>query len=73
VTTCGLWLARRSLVDVLVSAGQARRTIRAAMTDDARFGLLEYMAAAETEIVTTEALARVDVLPAQAGVAAPAA
>jgi len=59
VTTCGLWLARRRLVAVLVSAGQARRTIRAAMTDDARYGMLEYLAVVETEIVTTEALARV--------------
>jgi hypothetical protein len=66
MTTCGLRLARRRIVAVLVSAGQARRTIRAAMTDDARYGLLEYLAAAESEIVTTEALARVDVLPAQA-------
>jgi hypothetical protein len=66
VTTCGLWLARRRLVAVLVAAGQARRAIRAAMTDDARYVILEYLVAAETEIVTTEALARVDVLPAQA-------
>ncbi len=66
MTTCGLWLARRRLVAVLVSADHARRTIRAAMTDDARYGLLEYLAVVDPEIVTTEAVARVDVLPAQA-------
>ena len=64
---CGLWLARRRLVAVLVGDGGApRRTIRAALTDDARYGLLEYLAHAGAEIVATEALARVDLLPAQA-------
>ncbi len=66
MTSCGLWLARRRLVAVLVSAIQARRTIRSAMTGDARYGLLEYLAAADAEIVTTDALARVETLPAQA-------
>jgi hypothetical protein len=46
--------------------GEARRTIRAALTDDARFGLIEYLAQAGCEIVATEALARADLLPAQA-------
>jgi hypothetical protein len=67
VTTAGLWLARRRLVAVLVGpGGEARRAIRAALTDDARFGLVEYLAAAGVEIVATEALARADLLPAQA-------
>jgi hypothetical protein len=65
--TCGLWLARRRLVAVVLGPrGDARRAIRATLTDDARFGLLEYLAAAGAEIVATEALARVDLTPVQA-------
>jgi len=66
--TCGLWLARRRLVAAMVGPeGEARRVIRAAFTDDARFGLLEYLAATgTTELVATEALIRVDLLPSQA-------
>ncbi|OFX25445.1 MAG: hypothetical protein A2V77_15310 [Anaeromyxobacter sp. RBG_16_69_14] len=67
MTSCGLWLARRRLVAVLVSEnGGAPRAIRAALIGDARFGLLEYLGAAGAEIVVTEALARADILPAQA-------
>jgi hypothetical protein len=67
VITCGVWLARRRLVTVLVGpAGEARRPIRAAATADARYGLVEYLVAAETEIVVTVALARADALPAHA-------
>ncbi len=65
--TCGLWLARRRLVAVVLGpGGKARRAIRAALTDDARFGLLEYLAAVGAELVATEALARVDLTPVQA-------
>jgi hypothetical protein len=65
--TCGLWLARRRLVAAVVApGGEARRIIRAALTDDARFGLVEYLAAAGTELVVAEALARVDLVPSQA-------
>jgi hypothetical protein len=65
--TCGLWLARRHLVAVVLGPrGDARRVIRAALTDDARFGLLEYLGAAAAELVATEALARVDLTPVQA-------
>lgn len=65
--TCGLWLSRRRLVAVVLGpGGDARRAIRAALTDDARFGLLEYLAAAGAELVATEALARVDLTPVQA-------
>lgn len=40
--TCGLWLARRRMVAAMVdSQGEARRVIRTALTDDARFGLLD--------------------------------
>jgi hypothetical protein len=67
LVTCGLWLARRRLVAaVLGPGGEARRVIRAALTDDARFGLVEYLAAAGAELVATEALARVDLMPVQA-------
>lgn len=65
--TCGLWLVRRRLVAVLVGPeGRARRVIRAALTDEARFGLVEYLAAAGAELVATEALARVDLMLVQA-------
>jgi hypothetical protein len=67
LVTCGLWLARRRLVAALVGpGGEARRVIRAALTDEARFGLVEYLAAAGAELVTTETLAHVDLLPVQA-------
>jgi hypothetical protein len=67
LVTCGLWLARRRLVAaVLGPGGEARRVIRAALTDDARFGLVEFLAAAGAEIVATEALARIDLVPVQA-------
>ncbi len=36
------------------------------LTDDARFGLVEYLAAAGAELVATEALARMDLMPVQA-------
>ena len=63
---CGLWLVRRRLVAALVGPpGQATRTIRSALSDDARFGLAEYLAHASCEIVATKALARADLLPAQ--------
>ena len=64
---CGLWLARRRLAAALVGdRGELRRVLRAALTDDARFGLLEYLAHAGCEIVATEALARADLVAAQA-------
>jgi hypothetical protein len=66
VIACGLWLARRRLVAALVGpAGQRQRVLRAVLTDDSRFGLAEYLLHADCEVVTTEALARADLLPAQ--------
>ena len=63
---CGLWLVRRRLVAALVGPpGQAPRTIRSATSDDARFGLAEYLTHAGCDVVATEALARTDPLPAQ--------
>jgi len=59
--TCGLVLAPRRLVAVVIGpGGEARRAIRAALTDDARFGLVEYLAAAGSEIVVVDALVRGD-------------
>ncbi len=59
--TCGLVLTPQRLVAVLLRpGGEARRLVRAALTDDARYGLVEYLAATEAEIVVTDGLARVD-------------
>jgi hypothetical protein len=67
MTSCGLWLARRRLVAVLIyPRGELRRTIRAALSDDARYGLVEYLAAMGCEVVASEALARADLVLAQA-------
>jgi len=66
VIACGLWLVRRRLVAALVGPpGQATRTIRAAPSDDARFGLAEYLVHAGCELVVTESLARADLLARQ--------
>ena len=43
-------------------SGQGQRLVRAALTEDARFGFAEHLVHA---IVVTEALARTDLLPAQ--------
>lgn len=67
LVACGLWLARRRLVAAVVGpGGEARRVLRAALTDEARFGLVEYLAAAGAELVAGEALTRIDLLPVQA-------
>ncbi|HET8541631.1 MAG TPA: hypothetical protein VFL83_17265 [Anaeromyxobacter sp.] len=59
--TCGVVLAPRRLVAVVLGpGGEARRAIRAALTDDARYGLVEYLAAARAEIVVTDTLLRGD-------------
>src|SRR6266540_3480558 len=59
--TCGLVRAPRRLVAVVLGpGGEARRAIRAALSDDARFGLVEYLAAAGAEIVVTDVLVRGD-------------
>ncbi|HTS54968.1 MAG TPA: hypothetical protein VMH26_16980 [Burkholderiales bacterium] len=63
----GVWRAQRRLVVALVGReGRPRRVIRSALTDDARFGLLEYLVAAGRELVVTDALSRVELLPGQA-------
>lgn len=67
MTACGLWLARRRLVAAVLGAhARPVRTVRAALSDDARFGLAEFLVGADCELVVTESLARADPLPAQA-------
>lgn len=61
----GLWLSRRRLVAVLAD-GAAPRPVRAALTDDARWGLLEYLARGDCALVASEALDRADPFPGQA-------
>ncbi len=59
--TCGLVLASRRLVAVVLGpGGGARRAIRAALTDDARFGLVQYLAAVGAEVVAAEGLLAAD-------------
>ena len=58
---CGLVLTPRRLVAVVLGPdGEARRAISSALTDDARDGLVTYLAAAGVEIVAAEALVRAD-------------
>jgi hypothetical protein len=55
--TCGLVRAPRRLVAVVLQpGGGARRTIRAALTNDARFGLVHYLAATGAELVVADGL-----------------
>jgi hypothetical protein len=59
--TCGLVLAPRRLVAVVLgSGGEARRALRAALTEDARYGLVEYLASIGAEIVVADAFVRSD-------------
>lgn len=61
---CGLWLAPRSLVAVTVDQdGRASPAHPAALDNDARWGLLQYIDAVyggDCELVLPEELARVD-------------
>jgi hypothetical protein len=55
--TCGLARAPRRLVAVVLQpGGGARRTIHSALTDDARFGLVHYLAATGAELVLADGL-----------------
>lgn len=64
MSCCGLWLARRRLVAVVVDDdGRASPAVAAALTDEARWGLLESLDAVhglDCELVLPEGLARVD-------------
>ena len=58
---CGLVLTPRRLVAVVLGpGGGAPRAVRAALTDDARHGLVAYLANAGAQIVVTDALVRAD-------------
>lgn len=60
-SACGLVLAPRRLVAVIIPpGGLARRAIRAELSDDARFGLVAYLANSDVEIVASDALVRAD-------------
>lgn len=59
--TCGLVVAPRRLVAVVLGpGGEARRAIRAALTNDARYGLVAYLANAGAQVVAADALIRGD-------------
>ena len=60
--TAGLWLARRRLVAACVDGAGPARPLRVAPTDDARRGLVEYLAAAGSALVAIDALARTEPL-----------
>jgi hypothetical protein len=60
-TTCGLVLAPRRLVAVVLGPGAGpRRTLRAALADDARYGLIQHLAAVDAEVVVAEGLLAAD-------------
>lgn len=59
--TCGIVLAPRRLVAVVLGpGGGAGRALRAAFTDDARFGLVQYLAAVGAELVVAQELLPAD-------------
>jgi uncharacterized protein YbjT (DUF2867 family) len=62
--TCGLWGAPRDLVAVVIDDEEApSKAIKVARTDDARWGLLEFLDAhhgIECELVIPEVLLRTD-------------
>lgn len=63
---CGLWIARRHVVAAMVGpAGQRQRVLRSALSDDACYGMGEYLTHAGAEVIVTEALARTEIMPAQ--------
>jgi hypothetical protein len=65
--TCGIVLAPRRLVAVVLGpGGGARRVVRAALTDDARYGIVQYLAATGAELVVADALLAADPVPRRA-------
>lgn len=59
--TCGVVLTPPRLVAVVLGpGGGARRAIRAALTDDARYGLVQYLAAVGAEVVVADGLLAAD-------------
>lgn len=64
MTACGLWLARRRIVAVVLDdRGRASPAVSASLDDDARWGLLEQVDGPhglDVDIVLAEALSRCD-------------
>jgi hypothetical protein len=60
MTACGVWLAPRGLVAVLVDDAGRARACSVAFTDDARSGLALWLAASGAELVVEEALLAAD-------------
>ena len=60
MTTCGVWLAPRSLVAVLVDHSGRARSCSVALTDDARAGFALWLAAARADLVVDQPLLEAD-------------
>ncbi len=60
MTACGVWLAPRGLVAVLVDGAGRTRSCSVAFTDDARSGLALWLAAAGADLVVDETLLEAD-------------
>ena len=60
MTSCGVWLAPRGLVAVIVDGAGRGRSCNVAFTDDARLGLALWLTAAGADLVVDEAILEVD-------------
>ena len=60
MTTCGLWLAPRGLVAVLFDGVDRSHSLRVSLTDDARWGLAQRLAAVGADLVVDESILKVD-------------
>jgi hypothetical protein len=60
MTACGVWLAPRGLVAVLVDDSGRARACSVAFTDDARSGLALWLAAAGADLVIDETILEAD-------------
>lgn len=60
MTACGVWPAAHALVAVLVDGAGRSRSCRVAFSDDARWGLAHWLAAAGADLVVDEALLAAD-------------
>lgn len=60
---CGIWAKKRGFIAVILEPdGSVRRPISVASIDDARWGLIEYLAVEPTVVVLSEAFCRKDPL-----------
>ena len=60
MTACGVWPRNRGLVAVVIDDAGHSRSCSVAFTDDARWGLVHWLAAARADLVVDEALLDVD-------------